>query len=443
MSTEPQYHGKAFIRLALVFLLAGIVFGCVAGSMYLFPEFIKQNLGFQSLRPMHVTSIMFWILLGATGCVYISLSELSKTTISASKVKIQLLLWIIAFCVIMYCYSTGRFGGREYWEFPSSLALFILIAWILFLTSVVKLIRKISTWPVYVWMWLTGSVFFLFIFIENYLWLLPYFRKDLVSDMTIQWKVNGSIVGAWNQLIYGTSFYLLDRINGGNKIGRDRLAFIMYFLGLFNLMFNWGHHIYTLPTMSYVKYIGYAVSMTELVFFIRIVYNWKKTINEHRKHVYQYSYRFIIASEIWAFISLTHAILMSVPALNIYTHGTHVTVAHAMGTTIGINTMILMAAAFMFLRNADSTRPKWFSFVFYLQQISFLIFWLSLNIAGVSRGIWQMRDIRSSFSKMMDNLAPWFIIFFISGLIMSVCIIIYIIYLLRSDKKDMKPLLAV
>lgn len=58
--------------------------------------------------------------------------------------------------------------------------------------------------------------------------------------MTIEWKVNGSLVGAWNQLLYGTAFFVMDKISGTKDTGKSKLAFAMYFLGLFNLMFNWG-----------------------------------------------------------------------------------------------------------------------------------------------------------------------------------------------------------
>ncbi|MBK7967342.1 MAG: hypothetical protein IPK10_20060 [Bacteroidetes bacterium] len=48
---------------------------------------------------------------------------------------------------------------------------------------------------------------FPFPFLENYLWTIPYFRENLILDMTVQWKVNGSLVGAWNQILYGTVFF--------------------------------------------------------------------------------------------------------------------------------------------------------------------------------------------------------------------------------------------
>jgi len=53
----------------------------------------------------------------------------------------------------------------------------------------------------------------------------------------------------------------------------------------------------------------------------------------------------------FGFLSLSLAIAMSVPAINVYTHGTHFTVAHTMGTTIGINSFLLLAFVFDILEN--------------------------------------------------------------------------------------------
>ena len=74
---------------------------------------------------------------------------------------------------------------------------------------------------------------------------------------------------------------------------------------------------------------------------------------------------------------------MSIPALNLYTHGTHVTVAHAMGTTIGINSMILFAACFDFFgdRNiALMAKSRWLNTAFWTAQAALFVFWLSLNM---------------------------------------------------------------
>jgi len=370
---------------------------------------------------------MFWIILGGTGCIYSALKIYTKKEINNRYVKIQWGLWIIAVGGIFYSYLTQNFGGREYWEFNPVWALPIVLAWIIFLLNFVQIVRKIKEWPVYIWMWLTGIVFFLFTFIENYLWVFPYFREHFITDMTIQWKVNGSLVGSWNQILYGTAFFLMDRIENSTNVGRSKLAFGMYFLGLINLMFNWGHHIYTLPTASYIRYVGYVVSMTEWVFFIRIIYSWKQSISTIQKNYHYFPYRFIMAADIWFFINMGQAILMSIPAINIYTHGTHVTVAHAMGTTIGINSMILFAACFEFLnykKASDKPNAKILTWSFWVLQTSLLVFWLSLNMAGVKKAIWQMSENQTSYSKMMDSLYPYFTSFFAAGVGLSISLAI-------------------
>lgn len=410
--------GNLFLVTALFMLVSGLCFGILAALIYLFPDFLKQEIGFVSLRPLHVSSAMFWIILGATGCVYSGM----KAFIKDSKIKviamIQWGLWIVAIIGIITSYFTKDFGGKEYWEFNPIWALPIALAWILFLVNFFLLVKKIKNWPVYIWMWMTGILFFLFTFSENYLWIFPYFREHFITDMTIQWKVNGSLVGSWNQILYGTAFFLMDKISNTKSTGTSKFAFAMYFLGLFNLMFNWGHHIYSLPTEKYIRYIGYIVSMTEWVFFIKIIYDWRASVNTIQKHYHYFPYKFLMAADIWVFLNMGQAILMSIPAINIYTHGTHVTVAHAMGTTIGINSMILLAACFEFLKfnSTNNTRIKYYKFLFWALQISLLIFWLSLNIAGIKKGIWQLSSNQESYSKMMESLRPYFIVFVLAGI---------------------------
>jgi nitric oxide reductase subunit B len=331
-------------------------------------------------------------------------------------------LWLVALTGIFSGYASGKFGGREYWEFDPVWAMPLAGAWMALLIHYLRAARGQKQWPVYAWMWGTGTVFFLFSFAENYLWLFPYFREHVVTDTAIQWKVNGSLVGAWNQLVYATAFCLMDRIQPEARVGRSRLAFTMYFLGLFNLMFNWGHHIYTLPTASYVRYLGYLVSMTEWVFFIKIIYNWRSSVTDAQKHAHFFPYRFLLASDVWVFLSLGQALVMSVPAWNLYTHGTHVTVAHAMGTTIGINSMILLAACFAFpekVRRRFAPGNRLLSGLFWTVQLALLVFWLALNGAGIQKGLWQMGDQAGYFSKMMEGLKPWFAVFYGAGIVLA------------------------
>ncbi len=435
MNETNQQAGKIYLVTALVMFICGLIFGVLASLSYIIPGLWNNILGFTSLRPLHVSSTLFWIFLGSTGCVYMGLQELSPVRISGKLASIQWGLWIVAIVGIFYSYSVGKFGGREYWEFNPLFALPIAAAWLLFIINFMKVVKAIKNWPVYIWMWMTGLLFFLFTFTENYLWLFPYFREHFILDTTIQWKANGSLVGSWNQIIYGTAFYLMERIGKNQEIGRSKIAYGMYFLGLLNLMFNWGHHIYTLPTDIYVRYTGYVVSMTEWVFFARIIYLWKQSVTDIQKNYHYFPYRFLMMADIWVLINLGQAILMSIPALNLYTHGTHVTVAHAMGTTIGINTMILLAACFEFLGNkCISFQPgnRWLVYPFWVTQFSLLVFWLTLNIIGIKKGIWQMTQNQKPFNTMMESMSGWFNVFVLSGIVLMFSLGILAFILIRA-----------
>ena len=423
-----------FLYSAISLLAIGMLFGLLGAFQYISSGFIKNYLSFEKVRPLHVSSVVFWIILAAVGAVLNYFQEYSGRRIySSTLVKIQYWLLIGAIISILISYIFGIFGGREYWEFHPILAIPIATAWILFLINFFKSVKSLKNQPVYVWMWLTGVVFFMFTFIESYLWLIPYFRQNIINDMTVQWKSYGSMVGSWNMLIYGCSIYLIDKISGNKHYGVSKIGFAIYFLGLFNLMFNWGHHIYTLPTLGYIKYISYLVSMTELILFFRILYLWKSSLNDVRKNYYHTPYRFLMAADLWVFLTLVLALAMSVPAINLYTHGTHVTVAHTMGATIGINTFLLFAFVFDILwdkNKATASQKKWFEAGYWLAFISLPFFWISLIIAGVVKAHWQMSAHPIPFSMMMTSLRPYFIGFFVSGIFLfsGFFILIYLVF---------------
>ena len=411
---------KLFILAGLLLLATGMLFGLTGALQYLVPDFIKNYLSFEKVRPLHVSSVVFWIIFAAIGSVLTYLQQYSgKKIFSPQLLKIQFAIFAISVFAILVSYCFGVFGGREYWEFHPVFALPIAIGWILFIINFLKSLGSFKNLPVYVWMWLTGLFFFLFTFMESYLWMLPYFRNNVVNDMTVQWKSYGSMVGSWNMLIYGSSIFLMEKISGSKKYSHAPIAFVLYFTGLFNLMFNWGHHLYTVPTYPFVKHISYAVSMTELFILGRIIWQWKSSVSTARKHYHQTAYRFLMAADIWIFLTLILAIAMSIPAINVYTHGTHITVAHTMGATIGINSFLLLAIAFDILK--DSCVPftksiKWVNRGYYTANFSLLIFWISLIIAGVLKAKWQMSDTKISFGTMMLQLRPYFILFFLSGI---------------------------
>ena len=224
-----------------------------------------------------------------------------------------------------------------------------MLSWIPFTINFFFTLKpNYKTAPVYIWMWSTGIIFFFITMSESYLWLFDFFHTNIVRDVTVQWKALGSMVGSWNMLIYGTGMYVMEQTSGNSKPSRSPIAFFFYFLGLTNLMFNWGHHTYIVPAAPWIRNVAYFISMTELLILANIIWQWRKTMNEARKNYHRMPFRLLSYADAWILLNLTLAIIISVPAWNYYTHGTHITVAHAMSATIGINTMLPPCICFFY-----------------------------------------------------------------------------------------------
>jgi nitric oxide reductase subunit B len=236
--------------------------------------------------------------------------------------------------------------------------------------------------------------------------------------MVVQWKSYGSVVGSWNMLVYGIAIYVMSKIKNDYSLTRGKVVFFFYFLGLANLMFGWAHHTYFIPMLPWVRYVAYGISMTEWVLLIHIIYKWRRTLSAENKQHFGMAYRFLMTADFWVFLNLILALLFSIPAVNFFTHGTHITVAHSMGTTIGINTSILLASVFFIVSKINphfNFRQFAVKKGHLLFKVSLLLFWIALLIAGIKKSHWMYFSENVLFSQMQDALFTVYVAIFIFG----------------------------
>lgn len=408
--------------MALLALLVGSFFGTFAGLQYIFPDFLKDVLPFNRMRPFHVSSVVGWIILCATGAVYFYITHVLKLKLFSNKLSAtHLILFVLSALAIYIGLLIGNMGGREYLVYAPIISLPILLGWLLFAVNYFRTtLKQVKGWPVYLWMWGTGIVFMCYHFTEAHAWLLPYFRENFIKDMSVQWKSYGSFVGSWNMLIYGTAIFLMARIKKDDNVGRGKLAFFFYFLGLTNLMFGWAHHTYIIPTQPWIRAIAYGTSMSEWIILIYMIITWKRSLEKEDKLKNILPYKFLLSTDFWVFCNLFLALLISIPLINIFTHGTHITVAHSMGTTIGINTSILLASALFITGKVNQEAlvqyHKRIKLGFYVFNISLLIFWVCLILGGVEKSVWTyFYHDYDNFSTIQESIQPYMIVFLLAG----------------------------
>jgi len=432
-----------FLIAGLSALLLGVFFGLFASLQYIFPDFLKEYISFNKMRPFHVTTVISWIILCVTGSVYFFITQVEKIQLFSKKLpKVHFVIFMLTAISIYVSFLSGKMEGREYLAYTPILTIPILLGWILFGVNYFKTIAKnVKNWPVYYWMWGTGIVFMIYHLCEAHFWLIPNFREHFIKDISVQWKSYGSFVGSWNMLVYGTAIYLMSKIKKDTTLAYGKVVFFFYFLGLTNLMFGWAHHTYIIPTQPWIRYVAYGISMTEWVVLAHIIYSWIKSLSVEDKKTYCMVYKFLKAADFWVFLNIILALLFSIPTINFFTHGTHITVAHSMGTTIGINTTILLASVFFIVQKVQPNFNITSVFIkrsYYLFNGSLFFFFCTLLYAGVKRSNWMYFTKDVHFSEMQDNLYTTYIAFFIFGLGLTVSIILLAIFLIKALLKTLK-----
>jgi nitric oxide reductase subunit B len=388
---------RSFIILSLSYLVLAVLFGTIGSFQYVLPDFLKNSFGFQKTRPLHVYLVTSWIFTAAQGIMYYFIPRVAQRSLVWHQGP---LVHFFAQAIISFSIVTGfflgNFGGREYLEFPPFYAILIALSWLPLAINYFATVKPdFRTAPVYIWSWSAGIVFFFITLGESYMWTFDHVMANTTRDITIQWKALGSMVGSWNMLIYGSALYLMTRISGNQKIARSPLSFFFFFVGFTNLMFNWGHHTYSVPASGWIRTISYVISMTELLLFGQIILKFRKTLSQALRKQQHLTNRLLFSADVWIFFNLALAITISVPAINAFTHGTHITVAHAMGATIGINTMLLLASVVYI---AKRYKPAVF-------QNGNRIIAAGITVTNISLGVFLVSLIASGIIKMQGTIA--------------------------------------
>lgn len=388
LNTTDLQAARPFLAAAILALWVSSTFGLLAAIPHGWPATMSV-LNLPSLRPFHTTFAIAWIFLGYQGALIAWLPKVAGRPWGRPRLfALQFGLQAIAGLLATWAYLNGRFTGREYMEFPLSAFWLIELSWGLFLFQFVGLLRSIPRpWPAYLWMWLIGLVMFPLTLAEGHLYLLPHYAQNLVRDTVVQWKAYGTLVGSWNMVLYGLSIYLTERITGDRSVGSGTEAFLLFWLGLLNMLFNFSHHTYALPEALWVREMAYGISMTEWIVLMHLILTRFRPSPPPVSEAHQVAKLFLGASVGWTGLNLLLAILLSIPAVNVLTHGSYVTVVHAMGSTIGINTMIVLAAGFAVLLEARPTKLPGLRALLAIVQVTLAMFLLALLLAGSVRGV--------------------------------------------------------
>ena len=214
-----------------------------------------------------------------------------------------------------------------------------------------------------------------------------------MRDLQVQWKSCGTLVGSFNFMMYGALTYVGERLSGDSRYAQSRAAFWLFGVGCLNSFTNYVHHTYHLPQTHVVKWVAFIVSMMEIIILLKLMVDLGKLLRG-RKSAAPFCGRgtWLSTAKWWTVAMLFTSIVISVPTFNTLIHGTQLVMGHAMGATVGIDTLVLLGTtswlvvelrgdAVLPRMNANITRHsvRWIS-----GALAALVIWLS--VAGFAHG---------------------------------------------------------
>ena len=405
--TDPirQFATIMFIRGGLIAIGITIVFG-LFGALYsipaLAPYFQSVGVDMRQLRPIHTAFAASWIFLGGVAVVHRWLQDHGgpATPGDRLRLRIQILSWAVAGAGILLTLILRVGSGREYVGFHPIFSAFILLGWLCYCWNFFRVAGPgFFRRPLYLTMWGVGMLFFIVTFLEQHVYLIPSIFGNPTQDLQVQWKATGTLVGSFNLFVYGSIIYISERISRDPSYGHSKVAYALFGVGLLNSFTNFAHHTYHLPQDHVVKWISFVVSMTEITILCRATYDLYRLVRARTDEEFCASRGSFGASKYWTVFILASSVLISIPPLNAVIHGTYVVTGHAMGATIGIDTMVLLGAIIWILGEhlrarggPDASKPlhdrEMRTLVVGLNlSVAALVLWLHLSgtITGIHR----------------------------------------------------------
>jgi len=394
---------------ALALFLAQVLFGVLAGTVYVLPNFLSELVPFHILRMIHTNALIVWLLLGFFGATYYLLPEEAEREIHSMRLaQVQLVLFVGAAALAVVGYLFRIHEGREFLEQPLPLKIAIAAAVLIFLYNVSMTVlkgRKTAVSSVLLLGLWGAGLFFMFAF---------YNPSNLVLDKIYWWwVVHIWVEGVWELIMAAILAYLLIKVTGVDREVIEKWLYIIVGLSLFSGLLGTGHHYYWIGTPGYWQWIGSIFSTLEILpFFAMVLWAFYLLWRGGRDHPNKAALLWSVGcptmaffgAGVWGFMHTLHGV-------NYYSHGTQVTAAHAHLAFYGAYVMLNLAIITYAMPSLRGLMPynqvlNMWSFWVMTSAVSFMTF--TLTFAGVVQTHMQRVVGGYSYMEVQDQLGLFY-----------------------------------
>jgi len=436
MKYQTQKLAYPYFMAAMGLFVAQVLGGLIAGTIYVFPNFLSELLPFNIIRMIHTNALIVWLLMGFFGAAYYLLPEETETEIYSPKLAwIQFWLFLFGAAAAVVGYLFHIHEGREFLEQPLWIKVAIVVVALMFLfnISMTLLKGKKTVVATILTMGLWGlALFFLFAF---------YNPSNLALDKMYWWYVvHLWVEGVWELILASILAFLLIKMTGVDREIIEKWLYVIVGLALFSGLLGTGHHYYWIGTPGYWQWIGTIFSSLEVFpFLAMVIFSFYIVRQSTRNHPNKAAILWVLGCTVLSFFGAgVWGFLHTLAPINYYSHGTQITASHGHLAFFGAYVMINLSIITYAMPHLRGMQP-------YNQTLNMWSFWImcsgmcfmtfTLTAAGVLQTHLQ-RVLGMDFMEVQEQIALFYWMRLGSGIIVIVGVLLFVYSILSKGKEQ-------
>jgi cytochrome c oxidase cbb3-type subunit 1 len=401
-----------FFCWAVVWLVVASVAGLTASIKLHEPDWLVQQawLTFGRIRTIHLNAVAYgWAPMAGLGVALFIIPRLLKTPLMGARYAfLGAVLWNAALIAGLGSIGAGISDGLEWLEIPWQIgALFALGGALIALPLVFTLVnRRVD--HLYVSVWYMACALF---------WLPVLFVvaktpgvQSGVSQATMNWWFGHNVLGLfYTPLALASVYYFLPKV-----IGRAIQSYNLSLLGFWGLAFFYGqvggHHLIGGPVPQWMITLSIVQSMMMIIPVAAFTVNQYQTLQGHLGALRDSpTLRFIGVGGLMYTVSSLQGSVEALRSVNVITHFTHFTVAHAHLGMYGFVSFVFFGAMYFTMPRITAREwpfPWMITAHFWLVSGGFALYFISLSIGGWLQGL-AMLDAAKPFMESVTVTLPY------------------------------------
>ena len=415
MKYQSQKVAYWFFAVSMLLLALQVVYGFIMGFAHIGFDNLHELIPFNTARATHTNLLVVWLLSGFMGAAYFIIPEESERELfSVPLAYLQLIAMVIVSVTAVIGFHFNWWEGRKFLEIPRPLDYLVVVDVLLFIFNIGMTVffgkRKTTTAIVLFGGLLSAALLYLpgMITFEN-LSFDSYFRW---------WVVHLWVEGVWELIMGSILAYLLIKLTGVDREIIEKWLYIIVGITFLSGILGTGHHYYYTGNPEYWLPIGGFFSALEPLSFLGMaiyaVYIMRKN---QRNHPNKIALFWTIGCSIMSFVGAGFlGFAHTLPAVNIYTHGTLITGTHGHLAFWGAYAMIVMAVI-SYALPLMTGRKLWNAssahWAFWTSNIGMVAMTIAFGIAGVVQ-VYLERIVGMDFMVVQKEVEVHFV-----GLLMA------------------------